>query len=181
MNILNRRKRIYLIKVNLFFILIFFLLSCLGGVKDKNDLFKIEGESSDLIISKEKIDRNKSYEINFSLEKPVDRISINISSKYIPNKFIKKWQVIKNYFIFEKKVDISHFKNYNKKFTYIELGRNYNQRWDRKQFITILSDYENNFLKLDNSIYRIRFATFKDVSFHYEFKIRSKSKIILIK
>jgi hypothetical protein len=141
-----------------------------------------KGDSKDIIASKEKIDGTNAYETYFKLDKAVKCLKISISATAFADSFGKKQVVLKTYFTLEKALNIVNFKAGKDKYLFSELGRNFDQQWDRSRDITVCSSDEDPIKKLDSkSVYRIRFTPFTGENFSYQIKISSDEKALFLK
>jgi hypothetical protein len=160
-----------------------FLFSC-KTTQEYNYKFNFveKGESKELLTSKEKIDGTNAYETYFTLEKPVNCIKISISATAFADDFGKKQVVLKTYFTVEKVVNIKNFKFGKEKYTFSEMGKNFDQQWDRSRDITVCSSEDDPIKKFDaKSVYRIRFTPFTGDKFSYQIKISSDVKALFLK
>ncbi len=161
------------------------LINCSTTGKKKK-IYLYENSKSGNKFNTEKsdrpIDRGAAFEIYFTLEKPVDCIKIGISSDYISDTFTHEKKYIKTYFIVEQLIDLSKFPGAKSRFTFTEIGKNFNDTWSRKREITICIDPQNPLLKLDNNtIYRIRFTVFRYKNFNYKISIYADCRIKYLK
>ncbi len=172
-------------KISVFLILysIIFIFSCKTGQEYAYKFnFNEKGESKDIIVSKEKIDGTNAYETYFKLEKPVKCLKVSISATAFADSFGKKQVVLKTYFTLEKALNITNFKAGKDKYTFSEIGKNYDQQWDRSRDITVCSSDDDPIKKLDSkSVYRIRFTPFTGENFSYQIRISSDEKAVFLK
>lgn len=136
-----------------------------GRVFKKSSVMTVSGETA--ILSADRIDRYPTYMVYFRLEKPADAVSISITAEYVADITGAK-KSRKAYFIVEKIVDLSQFKNIKLGNLHTEIGRNYDAEWNREKEITLISSKSEPFKNLDaDSTYRIRFTTFAQENFEF--------------
>jgi hypothetical protein len=172
-------------KISFFLILFSFIFfySCKTGQEYvyKYNLSE-KGDSKDIVISKEKIDGTNAFEAYFRLEKPVKCLKISISATSFADSFGKKQVVLKTYFTVEKALNITNFKAGKDKYMFSEMGKNFDQQWDRSRDITVCSSEDDPIKKFDSkSVYRIRFTPFTNDNFTYQIKISCDEKVIFQK
>src|SRR4030042_877526 len=115
----------------------------------------------------ELIDNYETFVIHFRLAKDAPALSVGISAEYVADITGAK-KTRKTYFIVEKIIDMSQFKNANLKYLYAELGRNFDAEWNREREITLVSNKIEPFKNLDaGSTYRTRYTTFSNANFEY--------------
>ena len=140
-----------------------FTLSCATGSQKKFAFTENrQGPQENFHPSKDLIDREKTAEIFFKLEKPVDRIHITVRAMEKMDDFNTELAPCKTFFIVEKAVDIRRFQSTKGTGTvYTELGRNFSSSWEREQDIEIVSRTDDPILSLEEkSLYRVRFTVF---------------------
>jgi hypothetical protein len=153
-----------------------------GGLRVYKHVNSMSGESVRLINSPDDIDTEKAYEIYFRLQKPVDCIKLNITAKYIPDRFSGKKEHILAFFVLDQLIDLSRFSGPQKKYEISEIGRNFDSAWNRRRDLIICSGPGYPLLKLDEkTIYRLRFTTFRKVNFEYRIDLHADEKVIFIK
>ncbi|MBN2158312.1 MAG: hypothetical protein JW807_02875 [Spirochaetes bacterium] len=119
------------------------------------------------------IDRYTTYMVYFRLEKPVDALSVSVTAEYVADITGAK-KSRKTYFIVEKIVDMSRFKNRNLKDLHAEIGRNYDADWNRGKELTLISNDTEPFKSLDaDSTYRIRFTAFALENFEFTITVNA--------
>lgn len=137
----------------------------------------LKGIANKVILSKEKIDKEDTYEVYFTIKNREMCIKIGMSSK-IYDSITRNGKIVKTFFIVEKVVDISQFNDRRgEKIVFSELGRNFDHNWEREKDITICSSKVDPIKRLDKNIYRIRFTTFMKKEFNFEVSLFSKNKI----
>lgn len=157
--------------------LLFLFIQCKSADINLNQINSYKGITTNEIESKAKIDKGRTYEIPFTIEKQEKCLNISITSIIFDTVFNKE-EIVKTYFIVEKAIDISHYKNINsKKFALSEIGRNFNNNWEIKKEIVICSSDNDPIKKINKSLYRIRFTIFRQEDFRFKIKILSMNKI----
>lgn len=138
-----------------------------------------QGDTGKALESADRIDREKTYEIYFRLTTPEECIRVEMTSRAPESAIEKKVRVIRTFFIVEKSVDLSKFDVRNAARTvFSEIGRNYDQNWNRTKEITLCSTPSDPIRKMDPSLYRIRFTSFRDDPFSFEIIIYSKNSAV---
>jgi len=161
------------------FAIFLFFLFCSSS--DKVLVFKNENKHKipfkGYSLSNEKIDRFTTYEIYFSLEKPVKCIKAEIFANFVSDTFTGKTKPTKTFFIIEKIIDLSGFKNPGIKNTYTEIAKNFDPQWNRQKELVICGSDSDPFKTLDEkSPYRIRFTTFGNEEYEFEIVIFADCK-----
>lgn len=154
------------------------LLFCRGtpGTMDFNNRSSLSGKANNKIKADKPIDTGKTYEVFFRLREREECIKIVVSSFTIDD--IQENEVgIKTFFIVEKAVDMSRFRNMEKKELYLEIGRNYDTAWERERDVLICSSGSDPIRQLGKGLYRIRFTTFYEEGFDYEVDIFSENRV----
>jgi hypothetical protein len=151
------------------------------GLRVYEHVNSMSGESIRLQKASDDIDTEKTYEIYFRLQKPVDCIKLNITAKYIPDRFSGKKEHILTFFVLDQLIDIRRFRGPQKKYESSEIGRNFDSNWNRMRDLVICTKPEHPLLKLDEKrVYRLRFTTFRKMNFEYRIDLHADSKIIFI-
>lgn len=143
------------------------------------------------IESSNKIDKEITYEIYFTIEKDEKCLKLTIQSIAEYEGIVKDEKIVKTYFIVEKAIDISRFvseesqkspkvKEDIPKIAYSEIGKNFDLRWNRKRDLLICTSGEDPIKKLNKSSYRIRFTTFMKDNFSFTITAYSNQKITFI-
>ncbi|MDY6968343.1 MAG: hypothetical protein SVR08_06785 [Spirochaetota bacterium] len=168
----------YLFKIAVISLPLILHLYCASiNIFDYNNKNTATGITSNSMISKAEIDRDRTYEIYFYIDIEEECIKIDISSQFF-DRIYKKNIFLKTYFIVERAIDSSKFKNKGVKgYFFSELGRNFNNDWKIKKGLVICSSQDNPLQKLNKGIYRIRFTVFKKTNFNYTIDIFSNNKI----
>jgi len=165
-------------KTSLSLLLILLLIGCKQAVKDTSGQNQTYGNTTENTkLSSEKIDNSRTFEINFTLEKPADCMTIDIESVYLQKSFPVERISKKTYFIIEKKLNLPQLKLKADK-SYTPMGRNFNNDWELYSPVKICSSNGDPISNLDLSEYRIRFTTFEKTDFYYIITVTCESKII---
>ena len=171
------------IKITLFFLSLLLILSLTQCNSFKNKIFpninKYQRSSKNGLNSKEKIDKEKSYEVYFMLTKKEDCLKFQIISKIV-NLSINSLstKIMPTFFIVERAININGFKGIkDKKIVFSEIGRNFDAIWKWKNEIVICSSKKDPLKKLHIGLYRIRFSIFNKNNFDYEITVFSNNKI----
>lgn len=166
------------IKFILTIILPLFLFQCKSaGISPASYKYKMiyNGASAKSIQSIEKIEKEKTYIINFTIEKPEECIEAKITAK--KGDYNAGRENI--FFIIEKALDLRKFKNIDNIEFFSELDRNYNSNWELKSEIEICSSGTDPIKKLDPGKYRIRFSSLDNIDFDFEVSIQTDSAPVL--
>lgn len=158
------------------------ILSCATGPK-KTFRFtqNVQGPVEKFHTSKDLIDREKTAEIFFRLEKPVDRIHVAVKAVEKMDDFNDELAPCKTFFIVEKAIDVTRFQSSGTARVYTELARNYTTSWEREQEIDVLSIPDDPILTLEEkSLYRIRFTVFTAGSCTFDVSISSDCQVIFL-
>lgn len=167
-------------RISLFLLFILLLLNCKESVKDNLNQNQTQGNSTEYTkLSSEKIDGSRTFEVNFTLEKPADCMTIDIESVYLQKSFPVQRISKKTFFIVEKKLNLPQLKIKEDK-SYTPIGRNFNNDWEIYSPVKICTGKNDPLSKLDVSEYRIRFTTFEKTDFYYVITVTCESKIIFI-
>jgi len=152
---------------------------CAEQVKDTADQNQTYGNTTENTkISSEKIDEARTYEVTFTIEKPVDCMTIEIESVYLRKSFPIQKVPQRTFFIVEKKLSLPQFKLKNSSI-YSAMGRNFTNEWEIYSPVKMCSNKNDPiFSKLDSAEYRIRFTTFETTPFYYIIKVICGSKVL---
>ncbi len=174
-NNINQKPYLKIISLLLFFLI--FFCQCKSGSVTFYNRSSFKGTTGKEIKSRDIIDKDNTYEVYFILEEKEECIKISISSK-IYDEIVGREKLLKTFFVVEKAVDISRFKDSKrKKILFSELGRNFDYSWNREREIVICSSQIDPIKKLNRDIYRIRFTTFRNKEYNYEINIFLNSKV----
>jgi hypothetical protein len=128
----------------------------------------------------DRIDKYATYASFFRLGKNVDSITISVTAENVADILGTK-KTRKAYFIVEKVIDMTRLKNPNLKHLHAELGRNYNNDWNREMEITLVSTGDEPFKTLDaGSLYRVRYTTFADENFTFIVTIKADCAVTFV-
>lgn len=167
-------------RISLFLLFILLLLNCTEAVKDNPNQNQTQGNSTENTnLSSEKIDGSRTFEVDFTLEKPADCMTIDIESVYLQKSFPVQRITKKTFFIVEKKLNLPQLKIKADK-SYTPIGRNFNNDWELYSPVKICTGKNDPISKLDVSEYRIRFTIFEKTDFYYVITVTCESKIIFI-
>jgi len=164
-------------KTPLSLMLILLLLGCKEAVKENSDQNQTYGNSTEYTkLSSEKIDGSRTFEVNFTLEKPAGCMTIDIESVYLQKSFPVQKVPEKTFFIVEKKLNLPHL-NLKEDKSYTPIGRNFNNDWEQYFPVKICSSKNDPISALDQSVFRIRFTVFEKTDFYYIITIICESRI----
>ena len=173
-------------KYSLLLLLLLLSLSCAEPVKEAFNQNQSYGNTTrNTRISDEKIDGSPTYEVIFTLEKPVDCMTINIESAYLQKTFpppppppppVQKIPKT-TFFIVEKKLNMPQFKI---NAAYTPIGRNFNSDWELYSPVKVCGNSTDPLSIINVSEYRIRFSAFEKAELYYIVTITCESKIIFI-
>jgi hypothetical protein len=138
------------------------------------------GVTNPSLESNKAIDRGKTYMIYFKLKEKDKCVKFSIHSRVPIESVGEKEKVVKTYFIVEKRIDISSFyreEDTSTKYTYSEIGRNFDHIWNRKQQLTICTVPGDPIKKFDTGIFRVRFTTFTDEDFRFKIILYSNKEV----
>ncbi len=170
------------LKKLLFVILIFVMISLLNACASKKNVYKISLSKvipkKQKVISKNKIDAYKTYEVYFKLKQFEKCINVSFKTSYVVDTFSNKKRFSRTYFIVEKAIDVSKFKKSKKRYEFSPLGKNYSDTWRNSSSLTICSKQDDPLLKLDNkTFYRIRYTTFSKYEYSFQSKVLVKANV----
>lgn len=135
------------------------------------------GKTNNETQSREKIDKENTYEKYFIIKNNEKCIKIIITSTIIDDVF-KREKKVKTYYIVEKAVNVSRFRDAGgKRYIFSELGRNFDANWNIKKDALICSSDTDPIKKLDKNIYRIRFTTFSKEDSNFKIELSSDNAI----
>ncbi|PKL37722.1 MAG: hypothetical protein CVV44_15380 [Spirochaetae bacterium HGW-Spirochaetae-1] len=159
------------------------LTACAGaGTRGSGDIMStLNASSGELSPCPDAIDRGKTYQVFFRLEKETRCIRVSVIAQFHPDEFTTKMRVAKTYFTVDRMIDISSFnKKRNSLFT--EMGRNFTGTWDQQRDATVCASITDPLQKLDSqSTYRIRIATFEKDNYQFQVIIHADEKVQLMK
>ncbi len=171
------KKTIKGISYIIFFLLLF---SCSGGTgirefKNKNNF---ERSADSIRVSQEKIEKEVTYEIYFTLEKSTDCIRVELSSSHVDNPFTGKKEPVKAFFIVEQIIDVSRFTGQKENYVYSEMGRNFDTSWNSTRELTLCSSKYDPILRFrEKTFYRLRFSIFKSFKSDYSISVHADCKV----
>lgn len=164
--------------------MIFILLSGLtglhcasgGAVVQYDYSVSSEGITGNTIISGDRIQEGRTYQILFAIDEPERCIKISLETFMIIGT-IKgdTYKKINTYFIVEKQVDITRF-NINRDTVFTEIGRNYDLNWFSSDAYTLCTVTGDPIQRLNKGLYRIRFTAFRDEEVKYSITLFSNRK-----
>ncbi len=132
------------------------------------------------LVSKDKIDKYKTYEFFFELTGFERCFKIEIKSKEKPNKFTGKIDHKKIFFLIEKIIETKDSKGLIK-INYSIIGKNYDSDWNKQKFVNpclIEGDPIRKFEK--KSRFRIRLTSFNKKSLAFNVIISTMNKIVVL-
>lgn len=174
------------------YVIVLIIISPIGCKTIKKEMqfahkVSYSGITNPSIESSNKIDKEKTYEIYFTIEKDEKCLKLTIQSIAEYEGILKDEKIVKTYFIVEKAIDISRFareesrksptKKDIPKIAYSEIGKNFDHRWNRKRDLLICTSIDDPIKKLNTSKYRIRFTTFMKDNFSFTITAYSNQKI----
>lgn len=159
-------------------LIIILTLRCAGSVKDMSGEIQNYGNTTDNTKkSAEKIDGSPTYEVYFTLEKPVNCMTVDIETVFLQKSFPLQKIPKKTYFIIEKKLKLPNLKSSSEK-NYTPLGRNFNSDWEIFSPVKVCTNKNDPLSVVDASEYRIRFTAFEKQQLYYIITIACEAKII---
>ena len=173
------KRLLCLAKKNLIITLMIFLfVQCRStNVITFKNTKKYMGKTNNETQSREKIDKENTYEKYFIIKNNEKCIKIIITSTIIDDVF-KREKKVKTYYIVEKAVNVSRFRDAGgKRYIFSELGRNFDANWNIKKDALICSSDTDPIKKLDKNIYRIRFTTFSKEDSNFKIELSSDNAI----
>lgn len=138
------------------------LTLCTGNTltSEKNDTgHEYINSTGNLKLSKEKLEDAPAYEVYFILDKTVECMGISLETMNVPQKFKDESTPEKSFFVVEKLIDLNSVKGKIRK-EYIQLGKNYNSRWEVHNPLKICGNTADPVSRLGGSVFRVRFTTF---------------------
>jgi len=163
---------------NLTLLVLFMLLliNCKEAVKNNSSNIQTYGNSTEYtLLSSEKIDSGRTFEVRFTLDKPAECMTIDIESVYVYKTFPMQRIPERTFFIVEKKLNFPGLK-IGKGKDYTQIGRNYNSDWEIYSPVKICSGRNDPLSQLDASEYRIRFTSFVKNHLYYIIKITCEAE-----
>ena len=148
------------------------------GTYDFYNRNTLKGVAAGRIMTGDRIDTGKTYEVFFVINEDEECIKVNVNAVYMDDAAQSDMSA-RTFFIVEKAVDISRFGDQKKKVFFTELGRNFDLSWNRDRDALICSSEADPIKKLKKDIYRIRFTTFRDEEYSYEVNVQSENKITI--
>lgn len=165
-----------IVKYILFIMTLFFIQCKSIEIPEYNKIEKIQGNTEITKSITDKIDKGTTYAVTFSLKGNEKCIKLGINTTVFEES-IEKNINIKNYFIIEKKIDLSDFPAIDTKNYYSEIARNFDYNWSTKPEIELCST-SNPIEKLNkDSELRVRFTTFDKRNFEYIINIYTENGI----
>lgn len=148
------------------------------GVSDFTSRSTLKGVTSARIMTGDRIDTGKTYQVFFVINEEEECIKVNVNAVYMDEAGQSEMSA-RTFFVIEKAVDISRFGDAKKKLIFTEIGRNFDFSWNRERDALICTSEADPIKKLKKDIYRIRFTTFRDEEYSYEINIQSENKILI--
>jgi hypothetical protein len=133
------------------------------------------GASKTSLQSIEKIEKEKTYLVNFTIELQEECLLTKITAKPV-NSYAGRQNI---YFIVEKALDLHKFKFTDNNEIFSELDRNFNNNWERRTDIEICSSGTDPIKKLEPGKYRIRFSSLDNNDFDFEITIQTNKAPVL--
>jgi hypothetical protein len=155
---------------------------CTGNIRNKsyrnNKTAIVAADKS--ARTNDSIEKNATYASYFRLSKDVDTIKIGVILEYVSDILgTKKTRNV--YFIVEKVIDMTKLKNPRLTSLHAELGRNFDNDWNRDADITLVSDREQPFKTLDaGSLYRVRYTTFAEENYTFIVTVKADCDITFV-
>jgi hypothetical protein len=132
--------------------------------------------------SADPIDKYRSYEIFFRLDKKVDTVKVSVTAQRSVVPYSRQKKSVNVFFLVEKMVDLSKFRRTKRKYIFSEMGRNYDEQWTVSREITIESRIDDPLINLDKtSLYRIRYTAFYQDPHEFNIAVHADCKITLLK
>lgn len=141
------------------------------------DTYEYSESTESLKPSADRLDEGRTFEVYFTLEKPVECISVGLEAVYLQKKFPVQSIPKKSYFVVEKILEVPGTENKKGKI-YVPSGRNYDSNWEVHSPVKICSSKNDPVSSLDRSVFRMRFTTFDDQPFYFTVTVLSPVKII---
>jgi len=155
------------------------ITGCTAGKREtpETQVYTFGNSTENSEKSDERIDRNTTYQVFFSLKQKTECISIEIESVYLQKSFPVQKIPKKTYFIIEKEIILSH-KSLKNNVKYAPLGRNFNNDWAIYSPVKICTMKNAPLSLLGTSRYRIRFTTFEKLPVYFVITIKSDQPVI---
>ena len=128
--------------------------SCAGSDVKQPVTSRAEFGSAKLKTAAEPIDNAQAKELFFVLPSYVQCLSVTVKGTTAGETILKQPQTAVVCFTIEKPLKVSSAVRY------YELGRNNTADWELKDSVTVCSDRNSPFQKLDAGVYRIRITAF---------------------
>ena len=153
-------------------------ISCSGGSKLPSHSYIINSTQS--YRSGDLIDNFPASELYFKLDSPTKCITVKVVPEQ-GNDVSREPSASKIFFIVERELDISLFPG-NNEFTFVELGRNFDNNWEHSPSVRICTITINPIHKIEPGIlYRIRFTNFDRRDARIKVSISGNSKITFLR
>lgn len=134
---------------------------------------KYAGKTGAAILSAQRGDFNRSYEIYFTLAEPEKCLDIGITAKRSGREYSFVQEKINVFFIVERAVNVSQFHLRNNPFIFSEIGRNFDLNWESMKSIWVCTTKTDPLKKIDAGVYRLRFSMPAAGEFDFEIRILS--------
>jgi hypothetical protein len=152
-----------------------------GGIVTYDYSITTEGITGDSMLSGDRIQEGRTYQVFFSMDEPEQCIKISLETHLIsPTIKGDRLKKINSYFIVEKQVDITRF-NINRDSVFSEIGRNYDLNWLSSDGFTLCTVPDDPIQNLSKGLYRIRFTSFRSEEVKYSISLYSNRKKLTIR
>ena len=132
------------------------------------------------VRTNDRIEKNATYVSYFRLARDVDMINVSVMVEYVTDILGTK-KTRKVYFIVEKVIDLAKLKNPRLTSLHTELGRNFDNNWNRDENITLVSNRELPFKTLDaGSLYRVRYTTFAEENYSFIVTVKADCDVTFV-
>jgi len=170
---------------NLSGIMVLLLLSalnfnCAGNnitVEKDENRHEYINSTTNLNISKDKLGESPAYEVYFTLDRTVDCMGISLETSSVPERTRGETIPVKSYFLVEKIIDLKTGGDKKRRFN-IQLGKNYNSRWETHNPIKICVNTADPVSRLDSSLFRVRFTTFDTGTFYFTLTVYTPAGVV---
>ncbi|HPS59360.1 MAG TPA: hypothetical protein PK514_14750 [Spirochaetota bacterium] len=132
--------------------------SVITEVKNEN-VHEYINSTGNLKQSGDRLEEAPAYEVYFTLDRTIECISVSLETANVPERFTDESIPQKSFFVIEKLMDIRNGADKTQK-AYIQIGKNYNSRWEVHNPLKICGNTGDQVSRLGGSVFRIRFTTF---------------------
>ena len=132
--------------------------------------------TSNIKKSGDKLADGPAYEVYFTLDKTVECISVSLETVSTGKKLGDQGIPKKSFFVVEKIMEITDGTGMKQK-VYIQIGKNYNSRWEVHNPVKICGNPADPVSQLGGSVFRVRFTTFDTKPVFFTITVYTHEKV----